>query len=91
MGKINQGKKIRGLDGNLKYDIDEILDEQINVYANLFSTEGWDKNVAEELVTHMDKKLTFDESEDLEKDLTINENNFFDETIQITWIRRDYK
>ena len=84
-------QKIRSLDGNLKYDIDEILDEQINVYANLFSTEGWDKNVAEELVTHMDKKLTFDESEDLEKDLTINENNFFDETIQITWIRRDYK
>jgi hypothetical protein len=27
----------------------------------------------EELVTHMDKKLTCDESEDLEKDLTINE------------------
>jgi hypothetical protein len=59
--------------GNLKYDIDEILDEQINFYANLFSTEGWDKNVAEELVTHMDRKLTCDESEDLEKDLTINE------------------
>jgi hypothetical protein len=59
--------------GNLKYDIDEILDEQINFYANLFSTEGWDKNVAEELVTHMNKKLTCDKSEDLEKDLTINE------------------
>jgi hypothetical protein len=27
----------------------------------------------EELVTHMDRKLTCDESEDLEKDLTINE------------------
>jgi hypothetical protein len=53
-------------------DIDEILDEQINAYANLFSTEGWDKNVAEELVTHMDRKLTCDESEDLEKDSTIN-------------------
>jgi hypothetical protein len=53
--------------------IDEILDEQINFYANLFSTEGWDKNAAQELVTHMDRKLTCDESEDLEKDLTINE------------------
>jgi hypothetical protein len=41
--------------------------------ANLFSTEGWDKNAAQELVTHMDRKLTCDESEDLEKDLTINE------------------
>jgi hypothetical protein len=50
-----------------------MLDEQIHFYANLFSTERWDKNVAEELVTHMDKKLTCDESEDLEKDLTINE------------------
>jgi hypothetical protein len=46
--------------------------EQINFYANLFSTEGWDKNAAQELVTHMDRKLTCDESEDLEKDLTIN-------------------
>jgi hypothetical protein len=72
-GQNKLWQKIRGLDGNLKYDIDEILDEQINFYANLFSTEGWDKNVAEELVTHMDKKLTCDESEDLEKDLTINE------------------
>ena len=66
-------QKIRGLDGNLKYDIDEILDEQIHFYSNLFSTEGWDTNVAEELVTHMDKKITCDEREDLEKDLTINE------------------
>jgi hypothetical protein len=55
---------IRGLDGNLKYDIDAILDEQINFYANLFSTEGRDKNAAQELVTHMDRKLTCDESED---------------------------
>ena len=74
------------------YMINMILDEQINFYANLFSTEGWDKNVAEELVTHMDRKLACDESEDLEKDLTINEiKKKFDETIQITWIRRDYK
>ena len=93
-GQNKLWQKIRGLDGNLKYDIDEILDEQINFYAYLFSTEGWDKNVAEELVTHMDRKLTCDESEDLEKDLTINEIKkiiFFNETIQITWIRRDYK
>jgi hypothetical protein len=41
-----------GLDGNLKCDIDE----QINCYPNLFSTEEWDKNVAEKLVTYMDKK-----------------------------------
>jgi hypothetical protein len=34
--------KIRGLDGNLKYDIDEILDEQINFDANLFSTNPGD-------------------------------------------------
>ena len=66
-------QKIRGLDGNLKYDTNEILDEQVNFYSNLFSTEGWDKSVAGELVTHMDKKLACDESEDLDKDLTIYE------------------
>ena len=63
-GQNKLWQKIRGLDGNLRYDIDEILDEQIHFYANLFSTEGWDNNVAEELVTHMDRKLTCDESED---------------------------
>ena len=57
----------------MKYAIDEILDEQIRFYSNLFSTEGWDKNVAEELITHKDNKLTCDERVDLEKDLTINE------------------
>jgi hypothetical protein len=39
-GQKKLRQKIRGLDGNLKYDIDEILDEQINFYANQFSTEG---------------------------------------------------
>jgi hypothetical protein len=57
----------------LKYNIDEVLDEQETFHSNLFFTEGWDKTVAEELVTHMDNKLTCDEREDLEKDLTINE------------------
>jgi hypothetical protein len=38
-GQNKLWKKIRGLDGNLKYDIDEILDEQINFYANLFISD----------------------------------------------------
>jgi hypothetical protein len=41
-GQNTLSQKIRGLDGNLKYDIDEILDEQILFYSNQFSTEGWD-------------------------------------------------
>lgn len=48
--------RIRDLDGKLKYDIDEILDKHF-YYSNQFSTEGWDTNVAEELVTHMDKNI----------------------------------
>jgi len=53
-GQNKLWQRIRGLDCNLKYDIDEILDGQIHFYLNLFSTEGWYKNEAEELVTHMD-------------------------------------
>jgi hypothetical protein len=34
-GQIKLWQKIRGLDSNLKYDIDEILDEQINVYGRV--------------------------------------------------------
>lgn len=48
--------RISDLDGKLKYDIDEILGKHF-YYSNKFSTEGWDTNVAEELVTHMDKNI----------------------------------
>jgi hypothetical protein len=38
-GQIKLWQKIRGLDGNLKYDIDEILDEQINVKSSFIVSD----------------------------------------------------
>jgi hypothetical protein len=46
MDRINYkyGIGLKISDGKYKYDIDSILDEQIQFYSNLFKSDGWDKN-----------------------------------------------
>ena len=36
--------RIKNTKGKYKYDIDSIIDEQIQFYSKLFTTEGWDDN-----------------------------------------------
>jgi hypothetical protein len=36
----------KNTEGKYKYDIDSIIDEQIQFYSKLFITEGWDENSA---------------------------------------------
>ena len=43
-GQNNLCQKIKGSDGQFKYDIDSILDDQIKLYIKLFTSDGWDKN-----------------------------------------------
>ena len=35
--------KKNNTEGQYKYDIDSIIDEQIQFYSKLFTTEGWDE------------------------------------------------
>ena len=43
-GQIKLCQRIKGSDGQFKYDIDSILDDQLKLYIKLFTSEGWDKN-----------------------------------------------
>ena len=72
-GQNKLWQKIRGLDGNLKYDIDEILDEQIIFTQIYFRQKGGIKMQQRNWLLIWIKKIACDENEDLEKDLTINE------------------
>ena len=57
----------------LKGVIDSIIDEQIQFYSKLFTTEGWDENSANKLTQHIESKLNGDEKETLELDVSIVE------------------
>ena len=42
-------QRTKGSDGQFEYDIDSILDDQIQLYSKLFTSEGWDKNSDDDL------------------------------------------
>jgi hypothetical protein len=41
--------RIKTTDGNYRYDIDSIMNEQVDFYSKSFQSEGWDENSAHEL------------------------------------------
>jgi hypothetical protein len=45
-GENKMCNRIKNTEGKYKYDIDSIIDEQIQFYSELFTTEGWDENSA---------------------------------------------
>jgi hypothetical protein len=58
-----------------KNDVDSIIDEHIQSYSKLFTTEGWDENSANKPTKNIESKLNGDEKETLEiKDI---KNVFF--------------
>jgi hypothetical protein len=65
--------RIKNTEGKYKYDIDSIIDEQIQFYSKLFTTEGLDENSANKLTQHIESKLNWDEKETLELDVSIEE------------------
>ena len=49
--------RIKTTHSNYKYDIDSIMNEQVNFYSKLFQSEGWDENSALELTRYIVNKL----------------------------------
>ena len=49
-----------------KNDVDSIIDEHIQFYSMLFTTEGWDENSANKPTKHIESKLNGEEKETLE-------------------------
>jgi hypothetical protein len=60
-------------DGNYKYDIDSIMNEQVDFYSKLFQSEGWDENIAHELTRYIVNKLDKNEKEKLDEDIDLDE------------------
>jgi hypothetical protein len=49
------------------------LDEQIKFCSKLFTSDGWDKNSGDDLLSFVQQKLTDVEKNEIEEDLTIEE------------------
>jgi hypothetical protein len=45
-------------DGKYKEDIVSILEEQVNFFEKLFTSEGWDSDSAAYLLNNLEKKLS---------------------------------
>ena len=56
-----QWYRIKTVEGNFKYGIRNILNEQTKFYEKLFQTEGWNKNCAENLTQHIENKISDEE------------------------------
>lgn len=65
--------RIKGSDGKFKYDIDSIIEEQVNFYSNLFTTEGWDEKSARELLLHVKNRLSPEDRDMLDHAITLEE------------------
>ncbi|KAK3091503.1 hypothetical protein FSP39_020293 [Pinctada imbricata] len=66
-------RKIKLENGDFSTDIKKIMEEQTKFYSNLFSTEGWNLDSAENILQNVDAKLTCDERQALESDITDEE------------------
>jgi hypothetical protein len=72
-GQHTLWQRIKGSDEQFKNDIDSILDERIQLYSKLFTSEEWDKNSGDELLSCVQEKLTDVAKNELAGDLTIQE------------------
>ena len=57
-------------DGNYAYDIDSIMNEQVDFYSKLSQSEGWNENSAHELTRYIVNKLDNNEKEMVDKDIS---------------------
>ena len=72
-GQNKLWNRIKTTDGQYKYDIDTIIEEQVKFYSDLFKSEGWDENSARELTQFIVNKLDNDDKNILDMDIDINE------------------
>ena len=72
-GQNKLWNRIKTLNGKYKYDIDSIINEQVDFYSKLFKSEGWDENHAAELCQHIENKLNLEDRQMLDSDLNITE------------------
>jgi len=65
--------QVKDKNGNIKIGINNILDEQVSFYSKLMSSEGWDREAAETLLSNINIKITEEQKELCEKQISENE------------------
>ena len=75
--KINTRNKlwhrIKGSDGQVKFGIDNILNEQRIFYQKLMKSEGWDKKKAKMLTQNIDLFISAEDREMCDKEISYEE------------------
>ena len=56
-GKEKLWNRVKTNDGKYKEDIVSILEEQVNFFEKLFTSEGWDSDSAAYLLNNLEKKV----------------------------------
>ena len=57
-GQDKLWNRIKTSEGHYKYDIDSIINEQVNVYLKLFTSKGCDETCGRNLTKHLQEQLT---------------------------------
>jgi hypothetical protein len=57
----------------LPEDIVSILEEQVNFFEKLFTSEGWDSDSAAYLLNNLEKKLSQEDKEICDEGITLDE------------------
>ncbi len=65
--------KIKDKNGNMKYEINDILKRQKEFYEDLYTSEGVNDKAMDELLASLDRMLTEEEKKMCERDVTTNE------------------
>ena len=65
--------QIKDANGNIKLGINNILQEQVNFYSHLMTSEGWDKDAANALLHNLDTSITNEQKSACEKAISEEE------------------
>jgi hypothetical protein len=65
--------RIKTNDGKYKEDIVSILEEQVNFFEELFTSEGWDSDSAAYLLNNLGEKLSQEDKEICDEGITLDE------------------
>jgi hypothetical protein len=72
-GKEKLWNRVKTNDGKYKEDIVSILEEQVNFFEKLFTSEGWDSDSAAYLFNNLEKKLSQEDKEICDEGITLDE------------------
>jgi hypothetical protein len=72
-GKEKLWNRVKTNDGKYKEDIVSILEEQVNFFEKLFTSEGWDSDSAAYLLNNLEKKLSQEDKEICDEGITLDE------------------